>query len=128
MFISILMLVMMASLAMAGERSIGAEQVAMNTPVKQARTPDRSLVTGKDEQGVKIQILSVDGKAAGGESVRLNPGMHKLAISCIKTESYGALSVDTLLMLTVKPNCDYELLGFFEGKNAKVAVKEKFVR
>ncbi len=86
------------------------------------------LVTGKDEQGVKIQILSVDGKSAKGDSVRLNPGTHKLAISCIKTESYGALSVDTLLVLTVKPNCDYELLGFFEGKNAKVAVKEKFVR
>jgi hypothetical protein len=94
----------------------------------QAQTPDRCLVTGKDENGVKIRILSVDGKAVGGESVRLNPGTHKLAISCVKTESYGALSVDTLLMLTVKPDCDYELLGFFEGKNAKVAVKEKFVR
>jgi hypothetical protein len=126
--ISIVTFAAVALLAWAGERSIGAEQVAMNTPVKQAQTQDRCLVTGKDEQGVKIQILSVDGKAAGGESVRLNPGMHKLAISCIKTESYGALSVDTLLMLTVKPNCDYELLGFFEGKNAKVAVKEKFVR
>ena len=126
--ISIVMFAAVALLAWAGERSIGSEQVAMNTPVKQAQAPDRCLVTGKDEQGVKIQILSVDGKAAGGESVRLNPGMHKLAISCIKTESYGALSVDTLLMLTVKPNCDYELLGFFEGKNAKVAVKEKFVR
>ncbi len=115
-------------LAWAGERPVGSEQVAINTPVKQAQTLDRSLVTGKDEQGVKIQILSVDGKATKGESVRLNPGTHKLAISCIKTESYGALSVDTLLMLTVKPSCDYELLGFFEGKNAKVAVKEKFVR
>jgi len=30
--------------------------------------------------------------------------------------------------VTVKPNCDYELLGLFEGKNAKVAVKEKTVR
>lgn len=115
-------------LAWAGEHSIGSEQVAMNTLVKQAQTSDKGLVTGKDENGVKIQILSVDGKAARGESVRLVPGTHKLAISCIKSESYGALSVDTTLILTVKPNCDYELLGFFEGKNAKVAVKEKFMR
>jgi hypothetical protein len=127
-FISILMLVMMASLVMAGEPLPAPGQVAVNAPGKLTQTPDRSLVTGKDENGVKIQILSVDGKATKGESVRLTSGTHKLAISCIKTESYGALSVDTLLMLTVKPNCDYELLGFFEGKNAKVAVKEKFVR
>ena len=86
------------------------------------------LVVGKDEQGVKIQILSVDGKSAKGEPVRLSPGKHRLAVSCIKTESYGALSVDTILVLTVKPNCDYELLGFFKEKNAKVAVKEKAVR
>ena len=86
------------------------------------------LVVGKDEQGVQIRILAVDGKAAKGEPVRLTPGTHKLAVSCIKTESYGALSVDTILVLTVKPDCDYELLGFFEGKNAKVAVKEKAVR
>ncbi len=86
------------------------------------------LVVGKDEQGVKIQIQSVDGKAAKGEPVRLTPGTHKLAVSCIKTESYGALSVDTILVLTVKPDCDYELLGLFDGKNAKVAVKEKAVR
>ncbi len=122
------MSVMMASLVMAGEPLIAPGQGTVNTPVKQVQTPDRSLVTGKDEKGVKIQILSVDGKAAGGEPVRLKPGMHKLAISCIKSESYGALSVDTTLILTVKPRCDYELLGFFEGKNAKVAVKEKFVR
>lgn len=83
------------------------------------------LVTGKDEQGVQIRILSVDGKTANGEPVRLSPGTHKLAVSCIKKESYGAQSVDTILVLTVKPDCDYELLGFFEGKNAKVAVKEK---
>lgn len=83
------------------------------------------LVTGKDEQGVRIRILAVDGKAASGEPVRLSPGTHKLAVACIKTESYGALSVDTTLVLTVKPDCDYELQGFFEGKNAKVAVKEK---
>ncbi len=87
-----------------------------------------SLVVGKDEQGVQIRILAVDGKAVKGEPVRLAPGTHKLAVSCIKTESYGALSVDTVLVLTVKPNRDYELQGFFEGKNAKVAVKEKFVR
>jgi len=87
-----------------------------------------SLVTGKDEQGVQIRILAVDGKPVSGEPVRLTPGTHKLAVACIKTESYGALSVDTTLVLTVKPNCDYELLGFFEGKNAKVAVKEKAVR
>ncbi|MEI7850588.1 MAG: hypothetical protein WCH86_02020 [Kiritimatiellales bacterium] len=86
------------------------------------------LVVGKDEQGVQIRILAVDGKASKGESVRLPPGTHKLAVSCIKTESYGALSVDTILVLTVKPNCDYELLGFFEGKNAKVAVKERGIR
>jgi len=86
------------------------------------------LVVGKDEQGVQIRILAVDGKAAKREPVRLPPGTHKLSVSCIKTESYGALSVDTVLVLTVKPNCDYELLGFFEGKNAKVAVKEKAVR
>jgi hypothetical protein len=86
-----------------------------------------SLVTGKDEQGVQIRILSVDGKAAS-EPVRLTPGTHKLAVACIKTEAYGAQSVDTVLVLTVKPDCDYELLGFFEGKNAKVAVKEKAVR
>lgn len=86
------------------------------------------LVTGKDEQGVKIRILAVDGKAAGGEPVRLSPGTHRLAVSCVKKESYGALSIDTTLVLTVKPDCDYELLGFFEGKNAKVAVKEKTVR
>ena len=86
------------------------------------------LVVGKDEQGVQIRILAVDGKAAKGEPVRLSPGTHKLAVSCIKMEAYGALSVDTILVLTVKPNCDYELLGFFEGKNAKVAVKEKAVR
>ena len=122
------MSVMMASLVMAGESLPAPGQVAMNTPGKQVQTPDRCLVTGKDENGVKIQILSVDGKAVGGESIRLKPGMHKLAISCIKTESYGALSVDTTLILTVKPRCDYELLGFFEGKNAKVAAKEKFVR
>ncbi len=128
-FISIVMFAAtMASLVMAGEPLIAPGQGAMNTPVKQAQTPDRSLVTGKDEKGVKIQILSVDGKAAKGESVRLVPGTHKLAISCVKMESYGALSVDTTLILTVKPSCDYELLGFFEGKNAKVAVKEKFVR
>jgi hypothetical protein len=84
-----------------------------------------SLVVGKDEQGVKIRILAVDGKAVSGEPVRLSPGTHKLAVACIKTEAYGALSVDTILVLTVNPNCDYELLGFFEGKNAKVAVKEK---
>jgi hypothetical protein len=87
-----------------------------------------SLVVGKDEQGVQIRILAVDGKAAKEAPVRLTPGKHQLAVSCIKTESYGALSVDTTLVLTVKPNCDYELLGFFEGKNAKVAVKEKAVR
>jgi hypothetical protein len=86
------------------------------------------LVVGKDEQGVQIRILSVDGKAAKGEPVRLSPGTHKLAVSCIKTETYGAFSVDTILVLTVKPDCDYELLGFFEGKKAKVAVKEKTVR
>ena len=87
-----------------------------------------SLVTGKDEQGVQIRILAVDGKAVSGEPVRLSPGTHKLAVACIKTESYGAQSIDTVLVLTVKPNCDYELLGFFDGKNAKVAVKEKAVR
>ena len=87
-----------------------------------------SLVVGKDEQGVQIRILAVDGKPAKGEPIRLTPGTHKLAVSCIKTESYGAQSVDTVLVLTVKPNCDYELLGFFEGKNAKVAVKEKALR
>jgi hypothetical protein len=86
------------------------------------------LVTGKDEKGVRIQIRSVDGKAAKGEPIRLTPGKHRLSVSCIKTESYGALSVDTILVLTAKPDCDYELLGFFEGKNAKVAVKEKAVR
>lgn len=86
------------------------------------------LVVGKDEQGVRIRILYVDGKAAKGEPIRLMPGKHQLAVSCIKAESYGAFSVDTILVLTVKPNCDYELLGFFEGKNAKVAVKEKAVR
>jgi hypothetical protein len=86
------------------------------------------LVVGKGEQGVRIRILAVDGKAASGESVRLTPGTHKLAVSCIKTESYGAQSIDTILVLTVKPDCDYELLGFFEGKNAKVAVKGKAVR
>lgn len=86
------------------------------------------LVVGKDEQGVRIQIQSVDGKSANGDPVRLTPGTHRLAVSCIKTESYGALSVDTILVLTVKPDCDYELLGFFEGKNAKVAVKEKAAR
>ncbi len=63
------------------------------------------LVVGKDNQGVQIRILAVDGKAAKDESVRLSPGKHKLAVSCIKTESYGALSVDTTLVLTVKPNC-----------------------
>jgi len=87
-----------------------------------------SLVVGKDEQGVQIRILAVDGKVAKGEPVRLTPGTHKLAVSCIKTESYGALSVDTTLVLTVKPNCDYELQGLFNGKNAKVAIKEKVVR
>jgi hypothetical protein len=87
-----------------------------------------SLVVGKDEQGVQIRILAVDGKAAKGAPVRLMPGKHQLAVSCIKTEAYGALSVDTTLVLTVKPDCDYELLGFFEGKNAKVAVKEKAAR
>ena len=87
-----------------------------------------SLVVGKDEQGVQIRILAVDGKAAQGEPVRLTPGTHKLTVSCIKTESYGAQSIDTVLVLTVKPDCDYELLGFFQGKNAKVAVKEKAVR
>jgi len=86
------------------------------------------LVVGKDEQGVQIRILAVDGRAANGEPVRLSPGKHRLSVSCIKTESYGAQSVDTILVLTVKPNCDYELLGFFEGKTAKVAVKEKAVR
>ncbi len=86
------------------------------------------LVTGKDEQGVQIRILAVDGKAVGGEQVSLTPGKHRLAVSCIKQESYGAFSVDTILVLTVKPDCDYELLGFFEGKSAKVAVKEKAVR
>jgi len=86
------------------------------------------LVVGKDEQGVRIRILSVDGKAAKGEPIRLTPGKHQLAVSCIKAEAYGAFSVDTILVLIVKPNCDYELLGFFEGKNAKVAVKEKAVR
>ena len=96
--------------------------------VVHAGASEKSLVVGKDEQGVQIRILAVDGKAAKGEPVRLTPGTHKLAVSCIKTESYGALSVDTILVLTVKPNCDYELLGFFEGKNAKVAVKEKAVR
>ncbi len=86
------------------------------------------LVVGKDEQGVQIRIQSVDGKAAKGEQIRLTPGTHKLAVACIKTEAYGTLSVDTVLVLTVKPNCDYELQGRFEGKNAKVAVKEKAVR
>jgi len=86
------------------------------------------LVVGKDDQGVRIHILAVDGKAAKENPVRLSPGTHRLSVSCIKTESYGALSVDTILVLIVKPNCDYELLGFFEGKNAKVAVKEKAVR
>ena len=87
-----------------------------------------SLVVGKDEQGVQIRILAVDGKVAKGAPVRLAPGKHQPAVSCIKTESYGALSVDTTLVLTVKPNCNYELLGFFDGKNAKVAVKERAVR
>jgi hypothetical protein len=96
--------------------------------VAHAGVAEKSLVVGKDEQGVQIRILAVDGKATKGEQVRLTPGTHKLAVSCIKTESYGTLSVDTVLVLTVKPNCDYELLGFFEGKNAKVAVKEKAVR
>jgi hypothetical protein len=86
------------------------------------------LVVGKDEQGVQIRILAVDGKVAKENPVRLSPGKHRLSVSCIKTESYGAQSVDTILVLTVKPNCDYELLGFFEGKNAKVAVKEKAAR
>ena len=95
--------------------------------VAYAGAAEKSLIVGKDEQGVQIRILAVDGKAAQGEPVRLTPGTHKLAVSCIKTESYGALSADTILVLTVKPNCDYELLGFFEGKNAKVAVKEKGV-
>lgn len=96
--------------------------------VAHAGAAEKGLVVGKDEQGVQIRILAVDGKVARGEPVRLTPGTHKLAVSCIKTESYGALSVDTVLVLTVKPNCNYELLGFFEGKNAKVAVKEKAVR
>jgi hypothetical protein len=86
------------------------------------------LVVGKDEQGVRIRILAVDGKAAKGEPIRLTPGTHKLAVACIKTEAYGALSVDTTLVLTVKPNCDYELEARFAGKNAAVAVKEKAVR
>ena len=86
------------------------------------------LVVGKNEQGVQIRILAVDGKAAKDEQIRLTPGTHKLAISCVKTESYGALSVDTVLVLTVKPNCDYELQGRFDGKNAKVAIKERAVR
>jgi hypothetical protein len=89
---------------------------------------EKSLVAGRDEQGVQIRILSVDGKAAKGGPVRLPSGTHRLAVSCIKTESYGVLSVDTILVLTVKPNCDYELQGLFEGKNAKVAVKEKAVQ
>lgn len=86
------------------------------------------LVTGKDENGVQIKIRSVDGRAVSGNVVDLPPGTHKLAVSCIKAESYGALSVDTLLVLTVKPGCDYELLGFFEGKTAKVALKQKTAR
>jgi len=98
------------------------------TFVAHAGEAEKSLVVGKDEQGVQIRILAVDGKAAKGEPIRLTPGTHKLAVSCIKTESYGALSVDTTLVLSVKPNCNYELLGFFEGKNAKVAIKEKAVR
>ena len=96
--------------------------------VAYAGATEKSLIVGKDERGVQIRILAVDGKAAKGEPVWLTPGTHKLAVSCIKTESYGALSVDAILVVTVKPNCDYELLGFFEGKNAKVAVKEKAVR
>ncbi|GEM_PF-3058369 len=86
------------------------------------------LVVGQDEKGVRIQIRAVDGKAVKGEPIRLTPGTHRLAVSCIKKEAYGAQSVDTVLVLTVKPDCDYELLGFFEGKNAKVAVKEKGAR
>ena len=96
--------------------------------VAYAGATEKGLVVGKDERGVQIRVLAVDGKAAKGEQVWLTPGTHKLAVSCIKTESYGALSVDTILVLTVKPNCDYELLGFFEGKNAKVAVREEGVR
>lgn len=93
-----------------------------------AGNPVAGALTGQDEKGVRIQIRAVDGKAVKGEPVRLTPGTHRLAVSCIKTESYGAQSIDTVLVLTVKPDCDYELLGFFEGKNAKVAVKEKGVR
>lgn len=96
--------------------------------VAYAGATEKSLVVGKEERGVQIRILSVDGKAAKGEPVRLTPGTHKLAISCIKTESYGALSIDSVLVLTVKPNCDYELQGRFDGENATVAIKEKVVR
>ncbi|MCU0858420.1 MAG: hypothetical protein MUC65_08480 [Pontiellaceae bacterium] len=93
-----------------------------------AETAEKSLVVGKDEKGVQVRILAVDGNVVKDKPVRLTPGAHKLAVSCIKTESYGALSVDTILVLTVKPDCDYELRAFFEGKNAKVAVTAKVVR
>ncbi len=94
-----------------------------------------SLVSGQEDQGVQTRILSVDGQAVRTDSgqkscthVWLAPGTHTIAVSCIKTQSYGAMSADTLLLLKVKANCDYELQGRFDGKKRTVVIKEKAVR
>lgn len=88
-----------------------------------AGTAEQSLVTGKADREAQLRILAVNGQAVKGSAVWLTPGTHKLAVSCIKTECYGARSVDAVLVLTAKPECDYELSAVFEGKHTKVAVK-----
>jgi hypothetical protein len=85
-------------------------------PQQYSAAPTRSLVKGVSLKGTSVQIRSVDGgnviqvrRGQIGDRVWLEPGIHKMLVTCATEENAGLYQVNADVEVNVQPGYAYFL-------------------